>query len=482
MTGRLKQFFSAQDMTTGSPMSRLVQFSIPLLIGNLAQLLYNTVDSIVVGHYVGDNALAAIGVTMPVSNLFIILFMGVSTGATILVSQCFGARDKEKLSHAVGCTITMTIIVCAIIACIAPLSGPLLRLLDTPAEIYDDALAYLLITFMLGAGSGMYNILSGVLRGLGDSVSPLIFLIVASLLNIALDIWFVAGFHWGVPGVAIATILAQTISAFLCLIRLKKMTDILTLNRHMLKPDRHICFRLIQLGIPSGLAQGVFSMSALVVQSLTNSLGTAVIACSTVVMRVDSFAMMPNFTFGTAMTTYTGQNVGAGRMDRVEKGAKVGTLLGLIVSTFLTVCLLLFGKYLMQMFTDTPSIVALGTRMIQILAAGYIVCSLTQILTGVMRGAGDTMTPMWLSIVTTVIIRLPLAYAIAHFTKSELYPNGAPESLFVSLLVAWVLGGIFSIICYKFGSWRKKAQILDRTKAADPAETQLEAESMLPLE
>ncbi|MCI8623327.1 MAG: MATE family efflux transporter [Provencibacterium sp.] len=458
MEGKLQRFFGSQDMTTGSPSAGLIQFAIPLLIGNLAQQLYNTVDSIVVGKYVGDTALAAVGASGPIFNLLLVLFIGLATGATIMVSQYFGARQREMLSDTVGTIVILTAL-CSIFIMIAGplLTPPLMRLLDTPAEIYSQSCSYLIIIFLGVAGPAFYNIVSGMLRGLGDSVMPLIFLLVSCGLNIVLDILFVAGCNWGVSGVAVATIISQAVSAVLCFIRLARMQDVLDFGWKTLRMHRSLVGRVVKLGLPSGLTQAVFSMAAIVVQSLTNSFGTAVIAVSTVVMRVDGFAMMPNFTFGTAMTTYAGQNIGAGKLDRVEQGTKDGMRIGILTSAVLVAAILIFGGSLMRLFTTTEEVITMGVRMLRILAVGYVAMAVTQILSGVMRGAGDTVTPMWISLATTVVIRVPVAYALAYFTRSEALPNGAPDSLFISLLVSWVLGALLSIFAYRHGKWRSKA-------------------------
>ena len=216
MAGRLSAFFGAQDMTQGSPMGNLVKFSVPLLIGNMAQQLYSTVDSIVVGNYVGDGALAAVGASNPILNLLLVLFMGISMGATVMVSQYYGAKDREKLTATVGTTITATFLASVFIMIVGPLvSRPIMTALGTPADILEDACAYLIIIFLGIIGSGYYNIISGILRGLGDSIMPLIFLLVACGLNTALDVWFVAGLHWGVAGAAIATIIGQFLACAL---------------------------------------------------------------------------------------------------------------------------------------------------------------------------------------------------------------------------------------------------------------------------
>ena len=389
--GRLKRLFSAQDMSLGAPWKRILEFSLPMLIGNLAQQMYNTADSVIVGIYVGDNALAAVGSASPILNLLLALFVGIATGAGILVSQYFGAKERDHLANVIGNCMTLTLLASVIIMVVGPLvTRPLLTMLNTPASILNWCTDYLNIFFLGIVGFAAYNILSGVLRGLGDSLSALVFLIVATVLNIGLDLWFVAGLHMGVAGVAFATVIAQAISAVLCCLKLFRMHDVFTLRAAHLRPVRQYVGKIIRLGVPSGVTQAIFSMAMLVVQSLTNSFGEAVIACNVIVMRVDGFAMMPNFTFGQAMTTFTGQNVGAGKPERVRAGAKQGTLMALVCAIALTLCILLFGRSLMSIFTSTASLVELSYHMMSILAVGYIAMAVTQSLSGVMRGAGDT--------------------------------------------------------------------------------------------
>ena len=308
-------------------------------------------------------------------------------------------------------------------------SRPLLELLDTPESIIDWCQSYLLILFIGSAGLAFYNILSGILRGLGDSMSALAYLLVSTVVNIILDVVFVAKLEMGVSGVALATVIAQLISAVLCFLRLRKMVDLFDMKPQYLKLERYHALKIVQLGLPSGITQAIFSMAMIVVQSLTNSFGEMFIAANVIVMRVDGFAMMPNFSFGTAMTTYAGQNVGAKMHDRVEKGAKQGTWIAMGVSAVLTSLILLFGKSLMGIFTKTPELVDLSREMMGILAVGYVAMAVTQSLSGVMRGAGDTVTPMWISIVTTIFIRVPVAYGIAFLTRSEAFPGGRQECI-----------------------------------------------------
>lgn len=456
----LKNLFEPKDMTTGEPWKRILMFSVPLLIGNIAQQLYSTVDSIVVGHYVGDNALAAVGSAVPLFNLLLVLFVGISAGVGIMVSQYFGAKAREELSETIGTCVTLTAIVSLIIMIATPpFIRILLKFLNTPAAILDDCNGYLVILMYGIAGLAYYNILSGILRGMGDSFSALGYLLIATVLNIILDLVFVAKFHMGVAGVSLATAVAQGISAALCMVRLMRMREHFELTRKTFIPSKHLVSKIIKLGLPSGLTQAIMSSAMIIVQSLTNSFGEMFIAANVIVMRVDGFAMMPNMTFGMAMTTYTGQNVGAKKYDRCTKGAKQGVILALICSTTITATILLFGKYLMMVFTDTKELVELSVYVMRILAVGYIAVAVTQSLSGVMRGAGDTVTPMWISLCQTIVIRVPLAYGISYLTRTEELPYGRFECIALSLMISWVMGALLTAVFYKRGKWKEKAVI-----------------------
>ena len=453
----LKSLFSARDMTQGSPWKRIAEFAFPMLLGNFAQQLYNTADSVIVGIYVGDNALAAVGSAMPILNLLLALFVGISTGAGIVISQHFGAKDRNGLSTSIGNCISLTALASLLIMVVGPLiTRPFLELLGTPDSIIDWCTNYLNIFFWGIAGFFFYNMLSGILRGMGDSFTALLFLLVSAALNVVLDLWFVAGFQMGVPGVALATVIAQGLSAILCWIKLMRMKDVFDLNRKTLRLVPAMALRILRIGIPSGITQAIMATAGMVVQRLTNSMGETVIACNVIIMRVDGFAMLPNMTFGQAMSVYTGQNVGAGKLDRVHKGTKQGSVMGLVTSAAITAILLVFGKYLFGIFTETQELIDLAVKMMRVLAVGYICISVTQVLGGVMRGAGDTVTPMWISIISTIFLRIPTAYLMAAITKSEAYPNGHPVSIFTSLLVSWSLGMVITLVVFRIGKWKKK--------------------------
>lgn len=454
---QLKALFAPRDMSQGTPWKRILEFAIPMLIGNLVQQVYNATDAAVVGRYVGDRALSAVGSAGPLLNFLLALFVGISAGAGILVSQRFGARDREGLSNTIGNCLSLTLAATLLTMALGLwLTRPVLRLLGTPDLFIDWTADYLHILFGGIGGFLFYNMFAGILRGLGDSLSALAFLIICALLNIGLDIWFVAGFGWGVRGVAAATVLAQVISAVLCWLKLRNMGDVFEMSLRRLKLVPGVPSGILKLGMPTGITQAVFSIAMLLVQRLQNSFGPEFIAVNVILMRVDGFAMMPNFSFGQALTTYIGQNVGARRYDRLKPGARQGTLMAVGVATALTLCILLFGRGLMSLFTQTEALINYGMRFMRILALGYIAMAVIQSLSGVQRGAGDTVTPMWISIFTSVILRVSSAYLIAWLTRSPEYPSGLPDSVYYSMLITWVTGATINLFAYRFGRWRRK--------------------------
>ena len=454
----LKKLSAPTDMTVGVPWKSIVLFTLPMLIGNIAQQFYSTVDSIVVGRYIGDNALAAVGSAMPLLNMLLVLFIGISAGASIMVSQYHGAKNRDGLSRTIGNSITVTAIACVLlIVCAASFIRPVLEMLNTPETIIDGCADYLFISLVGIAGMAYYNILSGIIRGMGDSFSALVYLLVATVINIVLDVYFVAKLNMGVGGVALATVIAQCVSSVLCLVRLSKMSEFFDFGIRFFKPEGMYVKTIIKLGIPSGLTQAIFSSAMIIVQSLTNCFGELFIASNVVIMRVDGFAMMPNFSFGMALTTYAGQNVGARLYDRVTKGAKQGTLIAAGCATFITAVILIFGKNLMGIFTDTTELVDMSYYLMKILAVGYIAVAVTQSLSGIMRGAGDTMTPMWISLIATVAMRVPIAYGISFLTRTPELPFGRCECIQISLLASWVFGALLTVIFYCRGKWKDKA-------------------------
>jgi len=455
----LRNLFTANDMTQGTPWKSIARFAFPMLIGNFAQQLYNTVDAVVVGRSKwGYTALAAVGNALPILNLLLALFVGIATGVGILVAQYFGAKNREGLEKTIGCCIFICFIASVVIMVAGPLlTTPMLRAMGTLPEMFDACRDYLNIFFFGIIGFMFYNIFAGILRGLGDSFSALLFLLICAALNVVGDILLVG--RMGVAGVALATVISQIISAILCLLKLLSMKDIFTLRREYLRPIRSYVIRIIRLGIPSGITQAIMSASMLLAQTLINSFGDAMlVAANVMIMRVDGYAMLPNFSFGQAMGTYAGQNVGAGRLDRVKSGTRQGTLMSFLTAVVLVPVIIWFGPALMDLFAPgNTELISLAMHMMYILAAGYIAVSITQCLQGVIRGAGDTTSPMWITIATTVLIRVPLAYGLVWFTRSIGTPVLTQESMvFVSLLAVWLIGALLTVLVYFKGKWREK--------------------------
>ena len=427
--GKFRDLFTANDMTVGTPWKSIARFAFPMLIGNFAQQLYNTVDAVVVGRSKwGYTALASVGNALPILNLLLALFVGIATGAGILVAQFFGAKDRKSLEKTIGNCIFISFAAGLVIMIGGPLlTTPMLRAMNTLPEMFDACRDYLNIFFWGIFGFMFYNIFAGILRGLGDSFSALLFLIICAALNVAGDLLLVE--KMGVAGVALATVIAQLISAVLCLIKLMGMGDIFTLRREYIKPDAEYLRSIIRLGVPSG--------SMLIVQALVNSFGDAMlVAANVMVMRVDGYAMLPNFSFGQAMGTYAGQNVGAGRLDRLKPGTRQGTAMTVLTALILVPVIIWFGPALMDLFAPgNTELINLAMGMMYILAVGYIAVGVTQSLQGVIRGAGDTTSPMWITIFTTVFLRIPLAYGLVALTRSMGAAVLTQEKMiFVSLL------------------------------------------------
>lgn len=438
------------DLTCGQPWKQILRFMLPMLLGNIVQQLYNTADSAIVGRYVGDSALAAVGSAGSILNLLIVLLVGVSTGAGIVVSQYQGAKSRRDIEETVGnCLILTGIATLIVMTSSLFLIRPLLALLRTPQSIIDSCGTYLRILLLGSVGMAYYNMLSGVLRGLGDSFSALIYLLFACGLNIVLDLFFVARLDMGIRGAALATIIAQIASALLCLMRLMRMKEYLDLTLRSLHWDWRYGKRIIQLGIPSGLTQVVMSMSWLLVQALINNFGEMLVTTNVIISRVDGFVVLPALSFGSAMTTYAGQNMGSGEMERVRRGLRQSIYIAAGIAVLVTVLLLACGRPIMRLFTRTQEIIALGYQLMCILAPGYILFFITQCLCGTMSGMGRPMATMKVSFLATFAVRLPLAWLMVVLSKSPQYPQGRPEALYLSQLCAWLFGTVYSILLYR---------------------------------
>jgi len=450
---RFKRLLSAIDMTEGTPWKKLLLFTLPLLVGNLFQQLFSTVDAIMLGNFVGDHALAAVGSSMPIFFLIIVLMMGISIGAGVMVSQYFGAKRREELSHTIGTCITLTAVLGVLLMLFGPLgTRPLLTYLGTPPEIIDDSVIYINVLLWGVLGTSYFNILSGILRSVGDAFSPLLYLAFASILNIGLNYVFIGVLGWGVMGAAIGTVFAQAFTSLLCLKRLLQMRDIFNLNLPHLWPKREYVAQVLRLGLPTGASQGIFVIAIMIVQPLANSFGPLFLAANIIVMKVDGFVMMPNFSFGNAMTVFAGQNVGAGKVDRISQGAKQCLLMAFGTALVMVVVVLLLGRQIAGMFTQTEEVLLMSAWFMQVLAVGYLAFSINMVLWGVIRGAGDAVSPMWGALITAVIVRVPLAYLLVYII-------GEPVALVYSMLAAWLSNTLLAVIAYRIGRWRDKVLV-----------------------
>ncbi len=441
-----------KDLTIGKESSVILKFAMPMLIGNVFMQLYNVVDSIVVGNYIGKEALSGVGASFPVFFALISLIIGISSGSAIVISQYFGAKDYEKVQKGVD---TMFIILIASTVVLTFLGiyfvDDIFKLMKLPEEVLPYAKPYMIITVAgLFAAFG-YNATAAVYRSLGDSKTPLYFLIISTISNIFLDLLFVLQFGWGVEGVAIATVIAQTgafVSSIIYLNRTHKLVKIKFFN---LKFDKDILKKSIKIGLPTGLQQLFVALGMTAIFSIVNTFGTNVIAAYSVAMRIDSFASMPAMNFAQALTTFVGQNIGAGKILRIRKGLKSTIIMSSIVSITISVVVIFAGRLLMQMFTKDLEVIRIGKEYLLIVGAFYVVFSVMFSFTGVFRGAGDTIVPMFITLFSLWLIRIPLSFYLSyHFGE---------RGIWFSIPTAWAMGFVASIIYYYTGKWKRKAVV-----------------------
>ena len=441
------------DMTQGTIWKQLIYFAFPLLIGNLFQQLYNTVDSVVVGNFVSTEALAAVGSVTPIINMLVGFFSGLATGAGVVISQFFGAKNGQMLHKAVHTTLLMTVGLGVIFTFIGIFMTPLmLNLMSTPADVFDGAALYLRIYFGGVLGLMLYNMVSGILRAVGDSKRPLYFLILSSLLNVVLDLAFVLIFHWGIAGVAIATIIAQFISAFLLLVVLARSDEDYKLVLRDLKMDTEILKRIVRIGLPAGLQMAVTSFSNVFVQSYINRFGSACMAGWTSYSKIDQFVLLPMQSLSLSATTFVGQNLGAGNLSRAKKGTRVSMAISVAITAVLTVLLIAFSSQLLMLFNQDENVLYYGNIFIRYLAPFYVICCINQIFAGSLRGAGDATGPMIIMLLSFVVFRQIYLFVGSQFFDSIIFVGlGYPAG--------WLVCSVFMAIHYFRGRWAKDYQI-----------------------
>jgi len=394
------------DMTYGSIPRLLITFAIPLLIGNLFQQLYNTVDSIVVGNFVSKQALAAVGCSTPIINMLIGVFMGFSSGAGVVISQYYGAKDGKKLHDAVQTAITLTLILCVVLTAVGVTAAPfLLRMMDTPADVFPEAVEYLRIFFWGMTGTLLYNMGAGVLRAVGDSTRPLYFLIFSTLLNTVLDVLFVRFFSWGIAGAAWATVISQCISALLVMLLLSRAKTDYRVDYRRLGIRGRILGKILAIGLPSALQLGITAFSNVFVQSYINRFDSSAMAGWAAYLKIDSFAMLPMMSLSLSITTFVGQNLGAGNRDRAISAPKLAMKMGLAVMVVILTPLMIFAPQLVRLFNGDPEVLRFGTWFIRVISPFYLTFSANQVYMGALRGAGNTRSPMFISLGSFVVFR-----------------------------------------------------------------------------
>ncbi|WMJ22179.1 MATE family efflux transporter [Paludicola sp. MB14-C6] len=456
MFKRKERLITSTDMTMGNPYKLIFLFSIPLLIGNVFQQLYNMVDSIVVGNYVGEKALAAVGTGFPIIFMLSSLFIGIGMGATIMVSQYYGAKDMKQIQDTIGTMYTALLIGVVPLTFLGiVLSKPLLQLINVPDDgTLKMATQYMIIIFIGMIFNLGFNINASILQGLGDSKTSLLFLLVACIVNIVLDIVFTVFWGWGVIGVAIATIIAQLCSWVFGIYFINKHYDFIQINPFKFYFRKDLFLQAMKLGIPAGIQQALFSIGSMFMLSLVNSYGFEFMAGFSGANKIDTFAFMPIQSFSIAVTTYVGQNIGANQINRVKLGMRASLVLSIGTSIGIGAIIYPLSGILMRMFGNNPKMIDAGVSYLHQLLPFYSLLAILFIYNSVLRGAGESIIPMISSVVSLWALRIPTAYLLAHFLGSDY--------IYFSYVIGWAAGIIVSLIYYKTGKWKKKSIIKNR--------------------
>lgn len=423
-------------MIEGTIWKQLLLFSLPLLLGNLFQQLYNTVDSIIVGNYVGSEALAAVNSSNPIINLLVSFFMGISVGAGVVISRYYGSRNQEGLEKAVHTTLAFAFAAGVLMSFVGIVLAPLiLSAVGTPASVMDNSILYLRIYFAGILGVMLYNMGSGILRAVGDSKNPLYFLMISSIINILLDLLFVVIFHMGIAGVAWATLIAQAISALLTFLLLVKTKMEYRVYPSRIRFDLIILKDIIRIGLPSGIQNAIVSFSNVIVQSNINSFGAMAMAGCGSYSKIDGFAILPVMSFSMALTTFVGQNMGAQRYDRVKQGAKIGMTMSCCITFTLGLLLFIFAPQILQIFSHEAEVIRYGTLMMRTVVPGYLFLAVSHALAGVIRGAGLTKIPMIVMVCCWCFLRMAWIFiAMPIFSDIQVVFWGYPITWFASAI------------------------------------------------
>jgi putative MATE family efflux protein len=439
-----------KDLTEGKEGRLIFWFALPMLAGNLFQQLYGIINSIIVGRFVGKEALAAVGASHPIIFSIISFIIGIAIGGTIVIAQYFGAKDMVKVKKSID-TLYIFIFFASLAVSIIGItfSRPILMLIGTPADMLMEATIYIRIylsglVFLFG-----FNATSAILRGLGDSKTPLFFLAFSTLLNTILDLLFVIVFRWGIAGAAAATVISQAFAFFTTIWFLNRSHRILKLNFRDLHFDREIFFQTVRIGLPTGLQQTFVSIGMVTLLKIVNSYGTNVVAAFSAAGRIDNLAILPAMNFSQALSTFVGQNIGANKINRIRSGLWPTILMSSLVSLTVTLITVIFKIPLMKLFTTDINVISAGARYLVIVSSFYLVFNLMFVFSGVMRGAGDTLIPMFITLFSLWIIRIPSAFILSD--------RFGETGIWWSIPVGWFVGLVLSCLYYLTGAWKRKS-------------------------
>lgn len=441
-----------KDLTTGNEGKLILRFTIPMLLGNVFQQLYNIVDSLIVGNFLGKDALAAVGASFPIIFTLISLIIGVAIGFTIVISQFYGAKDYARVKRAIDTMYIFIFIASAGITVFGIIfSEDIFRLLKLPEDLIPQAKTYLNIYLIGMIAFFGFSGTSAILRGLGDSKTPLYFLIISSVFNIVFDLLFVLVFKWGIAGVAIATVIAQAGAFVTAIFWLNRTNSLMQFSLFKLKFDREIFLKSLKIGLPSGFQNTFVALGMMALMGIVNTFGTDVIAAFSVGQRIDSFSMMFAMNFAMALSTFVGQNIGANKIERVRKGFIKTLIMANIVTVVSSAGIIIFGPQLMGSFSSDTEVIQIGSKYLRIVSAFYLVFTSMFIVGGVMRGAGDTLVPMFITLVSLWLVRIPLAYILSN--------RMGETGIWWSLPIGWVTGLTLFYLYYLTGRWKTKSVV-----------------------
>lgn len=441
-----------KDLTTGKEGKRILNFALPMLLGNIFQQLYNVVDSIVVGKVLGEEALAAVGANFPFIFALISFVVGMAIGATVMIAQYFGAKQMDNVKKTIDTIYIFMFFASIFLTIVGIWSSPyIFEIIGLPVEVMPLAIEYFniyAVGFIFFFG---FQGTSAILRGLGDSKTPVYFLVISTVVNIVLDLLFVIVFEWGIAGVAAATVIAQAGAFFTIVWYINKYHSFLDFSPLKMRFNTNIFKKSLRIGLPSGFQQTFVAVGFLALYKIVNAYGVPTIAAYSIAMRIDSFAVMPAMNFSAAISTFVGQNIGANKFERIGKGLKATLIMINSISLTVTIFSLIFAGPLLSLFTNSPEVIEIGKQYIYIVTPFYIVFSTMFILNGVLRGAGDTFVPMIITIIALWAIRLPVSW----WLSGEIGANG----IWWGIPIAWIFGVVLSYIYYLTGIWKKRAVV-----------------------